>query len=110
LIIIPKTHDSVVEIKDTKNGMKRNKDAQKNNYSEYRTMPVVVILCCGLVIVSIGLYLFITKNSASGFPTRTKFGGMGRPHTINGLGAIIVGVLLLIYPVYVLLKQGFKGK
>ena len=89
---------------------KKYTDEIGDDYPEFRKVPVLGILCCGLVIILLGLYLYFIHGQSVGFATRNRSANVSGPSSITGPGAIFIGVLFLIFPVYVLVKQFRKPK
>ncbi len=78
---------------------------------EIRPVPLYAILFCGIIILVVGLYLFFNDTIANGFSVRTRSGRInGTQFSINGTGAIILGLAVCILPIYQLIKQRKKNK
>ena len=83
----------------------------QNSESEFRKMPLYVILICGLFIILIGIYLTISGNLTTGISQPGKYGeGGGNRLTVNGPYLLIFGFLFTIFPVYQLLRMFFKRR
>ena len=84
---------------------------EENDYPQYRPFPLYALLICGLIISSLGLYLIITAQNANGitFPGRSGIGG-GKPISINGISALIIGLSICVFPIYQLVKNNKRKK
>ena len=85
------------------------KNYKEKDYPEYRPFPLYALLICGIMLSCIGLYLIITGQFAHGvtYPGRSGIGG-GKPISINGVSALVIGLLICIFPIYQLKKNGKK--
>ena len=84
-------------------------DMELATYSPlYRTSSLMIILLCGLTIISIGFYLlFFDLNTHE--PSRFSDPNSGKV-VINGWVAIIMGTGISVFPIYNLVKQYFERK
>lgn len=78
-------------------------DKESKPDEKIRPFPLYGMLICGILIFIIGLYLHFTDTGATG-RARPRYGGGGQI-TITGAGAIVLGVMILIFPAYQLIKQ-----
>jgi hypothetical protein len=87
------------------------KNKSDNNYTEYRTMPLVVILLCGLILLSIGVYFIISNTSAHGITQPDKYGrGGGTVFSVSGPALVIIGIGIMIFPVLQFIKKAIRKK
>jgi hypothetical protein len=87
----------------------RMKLDETNNYEQYRPFPLYVMLCCGVIVILIGVYLLFSNNSAQGVTIQGKLGtGGGRPISVSGSGTILIGVLISLFPAFQLIKRKKK--
>jgi hypothetical protein len=88
----------------------RRKRDNEDNYEDFRPFPIYVMLCLGILVVLIGLYLLISDRAAVGTTTPGRYGtGGGNQISITGGGAIFVGIVLSLFPVYELIKRKKKN-
>ena len=74
-------------------------DREDNKKLQVRPIPLWAILVCGLIVTAIGVYLKITNGTAEGNVRK------GTPVAINGLGIIVVGIIVCTIPIYYLIKN-----
>ncbi|RPD43553.1 hypothetical protein [Paracnuella aquatica] len=79
-----------------------------SEYRNIRSTPLYATLVCGAIIIIVGLYYLISNQALHGL---TLPGGRGssrtwEPVTIDGLGLILVGLVVCFYPAYILYKKG----
>ena len=67
----------------------------------YIKFNFIIILVCGLISIIVGICMNINNEFATGFSRR-------RFISFNGSAAIILGILISIYPSFLLLKNYFK--
>jgi hypothetical protein len=86
--------------------MKKKEQRQEDKSEEFRRFPKYVLLSCGIIILSIGVYLIFSHRLAQGItlPGRTGQGG-GQFVTLNGVSVAVIGLLLCIFPLYVLVRK-----
>ena len=84
-------------------------DIELATYSPlYRTSSLMIILLCGLTIISIGFYLLFFDLNTHG-PSRFSDPNSGKV-VINGWVAINMGTGISVFPIYNLVKQYFERK
>jgi hypothetical protein len=82
---------------------KRKKEDDIWDYEpKYYLQGFYVILTCGLIIFSIGLYLTITNSVATGYAQPGRFSRSGAYQTLNGpvtlfLGCIVLGFSIITF-------------
>ena len=83
--------------------IKNDQEGGSKDDEKIRPFPLYGMLICGIIIFSIGSYMFYTETGTQG-----KLGpmyGRERLMTINGKAAIIFGLVICAFPVYQLIKQ-----
>jgi len=77
------------------------KQDNSDDYEEIRAFPLYVILCSGIIIILIGIYLLISHQTAEGITTRGRYApGNGKPASLSGGGAICIGVIFALFPAF----------
>lgn len=77
----------------------------------YPIFQLWIMLCCGIVIFLIGVYLKISNQVAFGSTSPGKFGEvMGNPNVIHPIFCILFGIVFSIFPIYALVKQKTSEK
>lgn len=88
-----------------------SKDDSENSAEQYRKMPTFIILFSGLSIFFIGLYLTLKNSVAIGLYQHGRSGqGRGQMIVVSGSYLIFFGIIFMIFPMYILIKQYFKNK
>ncbi len=86
-------------------------DEIDNTIEGIRPIPLYMIFGCGLTIILIGIYLFITDTVTSGTTGPGRFSGVGRgTSTISGRDAILIGILFCTFPAYIIWQDKKKKK
>ncbi|MEP6950748.1 MAG: cation transporter [Ginsengibacter sp.] len=88
-----------------------SKQSNRDYETGYRKLQLYIILCCGLLIFFIGVYLTLTSNVgiAHSLPGRYGEGG-GQTLIVNGLFTLLFGLIICIFPAFQLIKQSFKKR
>lgn len=88
-----------------------SKQSNRDYETGYRELQLYIILCCGLLIFFIGMYLTLTNNVgiAHSLPGRYGEGG-GQTLVVNGLYTLFFGFIICISPAFQLIKQSFKKR
>lgn len=63
------------------------------------SFPIYGLIVCGAICIFVGFYFQLNNIKISGNDGENEFG-------INGIGAIGLGIAILIFPIYTLIKQG----
>lgn len=87
------------------------KRKKKNDYQNYRSLPLYFSLACGIIVLLVGLYLFIADKTSEGV-LYGKFNGgaKGINVTLTWYGAIIIGILVCAAPAYFLIRKATRKK
>lgn len=84
---------------------------EDNKEYEIRSSPLWGILICGVIIICIGAYLYLTENIATGTASSRGISNKGPQNVLlNGTSTIIVGMLFCAYPAYELIRKRISGK
>jgi hypothetical protein len=67
-------------------------------------VPLYAALICGIIIFTVGLYMFFAGDSAQGM-VHARYGGGKEYLNMNGTTAMIFGLAICVFPVYQLIKQ-----
>jgi hypothetical protein len=79
----------------------------------YKGVSLYASLFCGLIILSVGIYLTVTQKILHGVTlpgAHTGTGGAGRPVSLPGIGVLCVGILLSAIPAYYIIIDSRKKK
>ena len=56
------------------------KQSNKDDYEQFRRFPLYVMLCCGVIVIAIGVYLSVYNRTVVGTTIPNKYGsGGGHP-------------------------------
>jgi len=81
------------------------KNNNKNEYNEFRTTPLYIILFCGIIVVLIGSYLTVFEETAQGIVQPGRYTGRGGPVALPGWAVILTGLALCSFPACQLIKR-----
>jgi hypothetical protein len=66
-------------------------------YPQVRKFPIYGLVVCGIILILVGVYFQLNYIELSG--------DNGEPFRINGPASICFGIAILVFPIYILIKQ-----
>ncbi|RYZ89656.1 MAG: hypothetical protein EOP04_06235 [Proteobacteria bacterium] len=72
---------------------------------DIRSTPLYAVLCCGLVIIVVGICLALNGETSTGYLPGGRTGSGSKTGVINGPIAIVLGILFAAWPLYYLIKK-----
>ena len=79
------------------------KTDDENDDEDIRPFPLYVTLCCGIIIILVGIYLLIYHIPVTGITAPRR--SLGSHYSITGAGVIFIGLALSIFPAYQLIRR-----
>ena len=83
--------------------MLKEKNKEPKYHPPIHSFPIYGLLVCAAILILVGIYFFLNNIEISGNDGENKFG-------INGPSSICFGIILLIFPIYTLIKQHKEKK
>jgi hypothetical protein len=85
------------------------KDSAGKPVETYRSMPLYVILSCGIILIIVGIGLMVSHDAAVGKAWHSyRSVRRGESLIVTSPASIILGILMSIFPAYQLIKKALK--